>query len=308
MASDEQRLERIRRTWHAARVDDGEVAAAYSRYRARRAASERHPSFVDFGIGFAVAALALLVLRVGGVLGDRTDPRSAELAPTAATFASAAYQAGEAATGAAAALASAPPSAVAAVIERAGETVPVEPFVPYLVAEGERVVVRLGHEVLTIDGPRVLEFRLDPERASGWRMHQVESAAASATAGAAMPRAFPGREAPGPLPGGEDSRRGVGVEVGVAPPTRQVVEEQAQSSWTRAAEALRNGDTAQAETALIELSNTESVGTRDSARLTLAQVYLSQGREAEARALLTRLSEGGATPFVRRRASELLGR
>jgi Tfp pilus assembly protein PilF len=80
------------------------------------------------------------------------------------------------------------------------------------------------------------------------------------------------------------------------------------ASWTEAALALRTGDTVAAEAALRRLAETDNAGTRDSAQLTLAQLHLSHGRAVEARGLLERLSRNGATPFIRRRASELLGR
>jgi len=78
--------------------------------------------------------------------------------------------------------------------------------------------------------------------------------------------------------------------------------------WKDAADALKAGNSPRAERAFQELSGSGDTRTRDSARLALCELWLEQGQESRARVELLRLSQQGATPLVRRRASELLGR
>lgn len=77
-------------------------------------------------------------------------------------------------------------------------------------------------------------------------------------------------------------------------------------TWTRAAEALRLGDTARAAFELNRLEHSGDSATRDAARLSRAQLAVAEGRGAEVRGLLEALTRS-ETPFVRRRAAELLG-
>jgi hypothetical protein len=76
--------------------------------------------------------------------------------------------------------------------------------------------------------------------------------------------------------------------------------------WTRVTDALRRNDTASAEQALGALTLSSDAGARDSARLTLAELWLHSGRSAQARPVLRELSQHGATPVVRARAATLL--
>ena len=77
-------------------------------------------------------------------------------------------------------------------------------------------------------------------------------------------------------------------------------------AWTRAASALRVGDQARAMEALTELSYSNDASTRDAALLSRAQLDLAAGRRANAIPALQSLASTGATPFVRRRASDIL--
>lgn len=104
---------------------------------------------------------------------------------------------------------------------------------------------------------------------------------------------------------------GVGDAAGSARPTRPSLagaRAAADPRWKDAADALKDGNSARAERAFQGLSGSGDARTRDSARLALCELWLEQGQEGRARAELRRLSQQGATPLVRRRASELLAR
>jgi hypothetical protein len=76
--------------------------------------------------------------------------------------------------------------------------------------------------------------------------------------------------------------------------------------WSDAARAMRAGDYAAAERAFDDLTHTDDACTRDEARLARAQVWIAQGRVAEATPELTRLAASGATARVRDKAATLL--
>jgi hypothetical protein len=79
-------------------------------------------------------------------------------------------------------------------------------------------------------------------------------------------------------------------------------------AWGRAAAALREDDFEGADGAFAELTHSSDPSTRDAARLARAQLWISRGREREVRPVLEQLAQSGATPLVRRRATELLYR
>jgi len=79
-------------------------------------------------------------------------------------------------------------------------------------------------------------------------------------------------------------------------------------AWARAAEALRRDDFAAADQAFADLERAGDGLTRDAARLARAQLWIAHGRGVAARAILEDLSTNGATPLVRQRAAEFLGR
>ena len=79
-------------------------------------------------------------------------------------------------------------------------------------------------------------------------------------------------------------------------------------AWERAAAALREDDFEGADRAFDELAHSANPATRDAARLARVQLWMSRGREREVRSVLEQLAQTGATPLVRRRATELLYR
>jgi hypothetical protein len=92
----------------------------------------------------------------------------------------------------------------------------------------------------------------------------------------------------------------------VLPPEQRAPSAPEAGTWTRAAEALRLGDTARATRELRRLEQSSDSVTRDAARLSRAQLAVAEGRGVEVRGMLLDLTQS-ETPFVRRRAVELLG-
>jgi hypothetical protein len=76
--------------------------------------------------------------------------------------------------------------------------------------------------------------------------------------------------------------------------------------WREAAAALRDGDYKAADRALSELSRSSDEVERDTAQLSLAQLWLTQGKSEQAQTVLQRLAQSGSSDYVRRRAAELL--
>lgn len=320
MIGDEERLSRLRSVWRAAAPSEEELARAWHRQRAKG----RGPRARSLGFELALGAAFGAFLVVAAQLVRMPEPPMEAQAPraTATTGPLPAPREVERAGNAEPAhrLPSAKLAAYSARIERGTEALPIQPFVPYVVGPAEQVVVWLGAQSETITGPAVLVFQLDPDRASGWRMLVSREAAGSAPDGApgagggranAAPRAGP---APSPRAGGgsEDTlqellRRG---RDGVPESPRRAAppEPELEASWIEAAQALRENHAARAEAALGRLGQSDDVATRDSARLSLAQLWLSEGKRDAAEQILRELSTKGATPFVRRRAQELLPR
>jgi hypothetical protein len=105
---------------------------------------------------------------------------------------------------------------------------------------------------------------------------------------------------PGPNPA---ARKAVAQEaVAVLPPASSA----SVATWERAAKALEARDWRGADQALDDLDSNGDAHTRDAAALARAQLWITQGRGAEARATLERLAERGHTPLIRRRAAALL--
>lgn len=162
-------------------------------------------------------------------------------------------------------------------IERGGVVTTAAPGVVYEVAAGERVTVLLRGERTVVEGPRLIEFTFEADRASGFRMHLSTPAANAKKASTSTPVPARGKAA---------------EEVG---------------AWARAAEALRRGDRERAEQALLELSDGPASEGADSAALALAQLWIARGDAERARPVLERLSSSAQSSVVRRRATELLG-
>lgn len=88
-----------------------------------------------------------------------------------------------------------------------------------------------------------------------------------------------------------------------APPERTL-----SAAWARAAAALRQGDTAAAQRALDDVMALGDASERDAAALLQSQLWVQSGRSEQAAPRLRELAESGATPSIRRQASELLRR
>lgn len=89
-----------------------------------------------------------------------------------------------------------------------------------------------------------------------------------------------------------------------AQPTAPYLREQ----WQQVAVALRSGDFARAESALLEVERIASGGERDAARLSRAQLLSSHGRRAEALQLAIELETRAQSRLVREQALELRAR
>jgi len=86
------------------------------------------------------------------------------------------------------------------------------------------------------------------------------------------------------------------------------VERTASGAWSRAAAALRQGDTEAAHRALAEVMAAGSKAEHDAAALLEAQLWVQSGRFEQAAPRLRELAESGATATIRRQAGELLNR
>lgn len=75
--------------------------------------------------------------------------------------------------------------------------------------------------------------------------------------------------------------------------------------WSEAADALKRNDRPRAERALAALADSRDAVTRDSAELTLIELWMKSGQAQRGRATLARLSTSGATPAIRARARKL---
>jgi hypothetical protein len=109
--------------------------------------------------------------------------------------------------------------------------------------------------------------------------------------------ARPRRAPPAPEP------RSTAVEA--TPPPNSAETAQA---WAAAADAMRAADYPRAEAAFAELTRSTDAHTRDAARLARAQVWVAQGRLADARPELEDLAANGATAALQGRAAAAIER
>jgi hypothetical protein len=301
--SESERLQRIRETWREGAPSDAEVTAARQRTlrRIRVAGGHREASrfaglHLDVALGrVGAAALIFVITRsvepqddVGDAVADQTRlPESpvGQVGEEQGAPERAVAQAG-AEVEAPAPLPHTPPR-----IERDGVMIEVTPGMEFEIAEGQSVTVVMGDERTTVAGPRLIEFTFEADRASGFRMH-LSSPAGSARPGVATPT--------------KESKRPVVRSNGA--PHESAAAKREISGWRRAAEAMRQGDDAEAERALSDLTRSSNAANRDAAALALAQLHLAAGRTQRARPELERLSRTGSTQLVRRRARELLVR
>jgi hypothetical protein len=249
---------------------DAEVARAVARIRGRR---RERPALAPV-FGWAAAAVVLIVAatlawpRGPAVVKHDAPPPLAPI-PTA-------QPAPEA------------PDVSATFIVRNGTRTRVTADTRLSLAAGERATVELGAEKVELVGPRVVEIVRNPERACGFSIEYPEDESAQA----------PSKPAP-------DKQARVKRTAEPAPPEPSAAPEPS-AGWERAAQALKARDVPRAENALGELAQSQDAATRDAALLARAQLWISQGRSAEARPVLETLAKTGATPLVRRRAAELL--
>jgi hypothetical protein len=295
----------MREVWQADAPTEAEVAAARRRtLRRMRATDGSRPGAssvrLPFDLALGMAGAAVLIFVLTKVIPSEREP--AELAvhvPQATEVPAGDMPAGtpesrpstpEESRG----LEQAPPR-----IERDGVVVEVAPGTEFEVARGQTVTVIMGGQRTQVMGPRLIEFTFEADRASGFRMHLSTPASAETQ----------GEESPKPAIAPEDSAAvsaGSGAKLRAEPP-RSVAREEL-SAWRRAAQAMRQGDEAEAQRALGELTRSSSAANRDAAALALAQLRMASGQDALARPELERLSREGATELVRRRARELLRR
>jgi hypothetical protein len=78
--------------------------------------------------------------------------------------------------------------------------------------------------------------------------------------------------------------------------------------WARVAQALALRDFDRADEALRALQSSSDVITRDAASLSRAEIWIARGSGSSVAATVQRLARSGSTPFIRRRATELLTR
>jgi hypothetical protein len=78
--------------------------------------------------------------------------------------------------------------------------------------------------------------------------------------------------------------------------------------WARVAQALAIRDFERADEALRALAESPDVTTRDAASLSRAEIWIARGSGAAVAGTVQRLAQSGNTPYIRRRATELLAR
>ncbi len=308
--SESERLQRMRDAWQEGAPSDAEVTAARQRTlrRIRMASGGRAPSkfaglHLDLALGMLGAtALIVVVTSSIGTQGDSVETVAIDSTTSSPSLADVRSDDGTRETPtsrqlseaeATSELAHTPPR-----IERDGVAIEVTPGMEFEVAEGKSVTVVMGEERTTVAGPRLIEFSFEADRASGFRMHlsSPPRPAGSDTAGAAHGARTRDTAKDSKKPAARaKAREGAAAQ-------REI------SAWRRAAEAMREGDDAEAERALGDLTRSSSVANRDAAALALAQLHLAAGRIEQARPELERLSRDGSTRLVRRRARELLRR
>ncbi len=303
--SDEERLARMRKVWVAEGPSGFEIATARRRYLQRTRPLPMYKLVLDMGWGVALATASLFALdhwsddapsnqelatvpSAGGeqVAAVANDERAAEVQPRGADVVEAAQV---------------PPSIVAPRIERDGIATVAVPGVSYHVLPGQQVTVLLGERRTVVRGPQLIEFTFEADRASGFRMHLSNPADVAPSAYGETPGDQSGRAGRSTgSAGGVGSKAVRGAEDSAAARARGL------SAWSRAADAMRRGDTREAERALTELSQEKAAHGADSAALALAQLWLANGEVERARPVLKRLSRSADSRVVRRRARELL--
>lgn len=172
-------------------------------------------------------------------------------------------------------------------VDRGGQRIVVTDRLRIRLAENEVATVTLGDAPVEVHGPKFVEFFAAADQASGWRMEF-------------SPKEPDRSKTVEPAPSGSSQR----FKPTLPSATLQSASER--SAWQKAASALEQNDHRAAQRALSELEASREATTRDAARLARAELLIAENRISDARPLLERLAESGATPLIRRRAAELL--
>jgi hypothetical protein len=137
------------------------------------------------------------------------------------------------------------------------------------------------------------------------RSTKPPSAPAESAQRASPPTPRAGAPEPSPTPSASEARPAPSAEA-PAPLPRPVRQSPSAESWQRVARGLRTSDLETADDALLKLSNQGSTAEREVATLVRAQVLIRQGRELEARTLLSELSRSATAANTREKAASLL--
>jgi hypothetical protein len=114
----------------------------------------------------------------------------------------------------------------------------------------------------------------------------------------ATPAARPAEVAP-PAPAPEHRLPVIDVEIPDSP------DDATDRAWQQAAKSLSAQDFNGADKAFAELGRSADIATRETARLARAVWWISNGKEAAVRPVLTDLAAHATTPYVQHRATEL---
>lgn len=303
-----ERLRRMVAVWQRDRGDevanDREAALGAARLTQR---SERRPPARDRGLlSFAalagvVGATLFLALRGASSPSPRPSPSIASTAVAPSAVADRATSSpGAEAPAPSAPLAS---SRATAQVEGPRGVIKLAEGLRVDLAAGETARVTLvGGATSELQGPCRVEFWSSSSEVGGWRMSVLPAASSEALvvpdpteARSPAHRPKPAalhRKAPHPQQG----------------PASAAPNPELDRAWQRTNEALRRDDVDAADRALGDLEKAHDPATRDAARLTRAQLAMAHGQGEAARAALEDLRDNGATPLVRQRAAECLGR
>jgi hypothetical protein len=104
---------------------------------------------------------------------------------------------------------------------------------------------------------------------------------------------------PAPSPAPEHRLPVIDVEMPDSP------DEATDRAWEKAAKSLSAQDFNGADKAFAELGRSADIATRETARLARAVWWISNGKEAAVRPVITDLAAHATTPYVQHRATEL---
>ena len=284
---DSPRAERLRRMvtiWKTDQPTDADVSSAFRRWSAQGTADRK---WRPLGSAMAVALGSVATLAVVGWLDAlHREPDAHTLTPSAEGWRS---NSSEPATNAVGGV-----RRSESYLQRGRRRIAVRDGMRAELDANELAVVVVSGVRTELVGPGVVQLRADPGAPGGW----VTS--------------FDRWKAEEKSPGDDSERPARSRPTSKRSPRRAVAEaadaagtDTSSGAWARVAQALRDHDSAKAEKALDELARSTDQKTRDAAELARAQLRVAEGR-GTARGTLERLAASGATPAIRRRASELL--